>query len=141
MNDGCHDNDKIAGEAGRAEDGTFAKGASGNLAGRPLGARTRFSESFMQDVLAEWQEHGRQALIDFREGNAENFVKLMASLLPKNVNLKVNELDDLTDEQLMRQLAAVRQDLARAGIDPLAGADGPQAPGSTLLLPALSEAG
>jgi hypothetical protein len=39
----------------------------------------------------------------------EAYLKVIASLLPKNVNLNHGHLDDLTDDQLMRKLAMLTE--------------------------------
>jgi hypothetical protein len=47
------------------------------------------------------------------------YLKIVAGLLPKDVNLKVSNLDDLTDEQLLNKLNSLtemaRPLLARVG--------------------------
>ena len=49
----------------------------------------------------------------------QDFLKVVAGLLPKDVNLKVSNLDDLTDEQLLNNLNSLtemaRPLLARVG--------------------------
>jgi hypothetical protein len=52
-----------------------------------------------------------------REKNPGDYVKVVAATLPKELNVKVSELDELTDEQLARQLAAIGSKLAAAGFD------------------------
>jgi len=113
----------------------------GNPQGRPLGARTKLSDAFLKDILAAWQHHGTKAIATFVKDRPHDFVKLVASILPRHFNVKVNEFDELTDEQLIRQVAAVREELARAGVVPVAGGVEPAAPEPSLLLPALPEAG
>ena len=112
-----------------------------NPHGRPLGARTKLSDAFLKDVLTAWEQCGKAAIEKFVDDRPHEFVKLVASILPRHFNVKVNELDELTDEQLLRELAAVRAELARAGIDPLTGGPAETAGEPTLLLPALSQAG
>jgi hypothetical protein len=112
----------------------------GNPHGRPLGARTKLSDAFLKDMLAAWEQCGTKAIETFVEERPHEFVKLVASILPRHFNVKVNEFDELTDEQLLRQVAIVREELARAGIDPISGGAAPEAPESTLFLSALPEA-
>jgi hypothetical protein len=40
----------------------WVQGRSGNLAGRPVGARGRFSQRFIADLTDAWEEHGAAAL-------------------------------------------------------------------------------
>ncbi len=95
----------------------FKPGQSGNPAGRPKGSRVKLGEQFLSDLMADWDEHGAQAIKDMREEKPGDYVKVVAATLPKELNVKVSEIDELTDEQLARQLAAIASQLARAGIE------------------------
>lgn len=92
-------------------------GQSGNPAGRPKGARTKLGEEFLQDMLTDWKAHGIEVIEKVRAEKPDQYLKVVASVLPKELNVKVSELDDLTDDQLARQLAAIASQLANAGID------------------------
>lgn len=85
--------------------------------GRPKGARAKLGEEFLQDMLADWKEHGAKVIADVRLDKPDQYLKVVASVLPKELNVKVSELDDLTDDQLARQLAAIATQLANAGIN------------------------
>jgi hypothetical protein len=115
----------------------FKPGQSGNPAGRPKGSRVRLGEQFLSDVLDDWGSHGKQAIIDMREKNPGDYVKMVAATLPKELNVKVSELDELTDEQIARQLASVAAQLAAAGFDLGAGAGATETPQPTGGLPTL----
>ena len=106
-----------------------------NPLGRPLGGRTRLSEAFLKDIVADWEGHGAKAIKDFREERPHDYVKLVASLLPKNFNIKVNELDDLTDEQLQQQYDAVVAEIERIERAEREGKDPEAVAEPTLLLP------
>jgi hypothetical protein len=92
-------------------------GQSGNPAGRPRGSRVKLGEAFLSDLMADWEEHGTTAVKAMREKSPGDYVKVVAATLPKELNVKVSELDELSDEQLARQLASLASQLARAGID------------------------
>lgn len=85
--------------------------------GRPKGSRVKLGEQFLSDVMADWEINGVKAIADMREKNPADYVKVVAATLPKELNVKVSEIDELTDDQLARQLAALASQLARAGID------------------------
>jgi hypothetical protein len=80
--------------------------------GRPKGSRNKLGEAFIEDLYADWQEHGQQALKDCREQNPAAYVKTVANLLPKDINLNVNVAEQLTDDEIAVGLDAVRAAIA-----------------------------
>jgi len=83
--------------------------------GRPKGSRNKLGEEFLQDMLADWTKHGKVVIEAVRTDRPEQYLKVVASILPKEMNLRVNDFDDLTDDQLARQLASIATQLANAG--------------------------
>jgi hypothetical protein len=91
----------------------WQKGQSGNPAGRPKGSRVKLSEQFLSDVLVEWESHGAVAISDMREKNPGDFCKMVASLLPRDVNLNLtNDLSELSDDELLGQLRDLTASIA-----------------------------
>jgi len=84
--------------------------------GRPKRARNKLAENFLADMLADWEKHGVAAIEHVRENDTTQYLKVVAGILPKELNVKVNDFDDLTDDQLARQFAAIASQLARAGV-------------------------
>lgn len=85
-----------------------------NPNGRPKGSRNKFAEEFLKDFLADWEKNGKKAIKDCRNEDPVAYVKIAASLLPKDFNLNVtNEkeldkvLDQFTDDELRDGLAAI----------------------------------
>ena len=64
-------------------------GESGNPAGRPKGSRNKLSEEFIAEVYADWCEHGAAAIQTVRETRPDVYVKVVASLLPRQVQAEV----------------------------------------------------
>ena len=85
-------------------DHLWRPGQSGNLAGRPKGSRNRLSEDFVAALYDDFQNHGSAAIAACRAEKPEVYLRVIASLLPKDVNLTTRPLDDLSDDQLLRRL-------------------------------------
>jgi hypothetical protein len=69
--------------------GRFIPGNSG-FGGRPKGSRNKLGEAFIQDLAECWQEHGAEALRRCATEEPAAFVRVIASLLPKDVNLNLS---------------------------------------------------
>ncbi len=85
-------------------------GQSGNPAGKPKGARNRLGEAFLEALASDFDQFGVAAIIAVRTERPHEYLKVVASILPKDINLKVDPLDDISDAELdqrLRQLASL----------------------------------
>jgi hypothetical protein len=79
----------VAISEGRDQKGRFQQGNTGNLNGRPRGARNKLGEAFLEDLRDSWNEVGAIALRRCAEEDPAAYCRIVASLLPKDINLNV----------------------------------------------------
>lgn len=65
--------------------------------GRPRGARSKLGEAFLQSLLADFTEHGVKAITDMRDKNPGDYVKVVASILPKELDAGENTINILSE--------------------------------------------
>lgn len=83
--------------------GRFLPGNSGG-GGRPKGARNILGEAFLTALQVDFAEHGVAAIQAVRADKPDQYLKVIASLMPKELNVNVNELDNLSDDQLIARI-------------------------------------
>lgn len=76
---------------------------------------SRLTEAFLQDVLADWEAHGTAAIACARAERPHDYLKLVTALLPKESKVKVDTLEELSDNQLAEQLARLVARIAATG--------------------------
>jgi hypothetical protein len=105
----------------RDEKGGFLTGTKPGP-GRPRGSRAKLGEDFLRDLHEAWQAKGKQAIANVVEERPHEFLKVVAGLLPKDINIKVDQLSEIDDSELAACLASLRAladtcsaEIARAG--------------------------
>ena len=86
----------------------YANLKPGQSPGRPLGSRNKLSEKFLQTIHDDFLKHGVAAIEKVREDNPGIYLRVIASLIPKELHIKDESLEDLPDNELFDLLAAVR---------------------------------
>lgn len=69
----------------------FIKGQSGNPKGRPLGSKHKLSESFLKALSDDFEVHGVDAIIKVRSEKPDAYLRIVADLVPKDVNITVEQ--------------------------------------------------
>ena len=63
----------------------------------PTSPRNRLGEEFISALAQDFAKHGAAVIERVRQEKPAGYLKVVASLLPKDVNLNVRPLDDLSD--------------------------------------------
>jgi hypothetical protein len=83
---------------------------------RPLAAQRHLAMSFMAVVAVDFERHGAGTLAELRRGNPTNYLRIVASLLPKDLDDE-NLLDKVSDEELFDVIVQLRAHSAHPGED------------------------
>lgn len=67
----------------------FKPGVSGNPAGRPRGARSKFSDSFISDLHTLWERRGLEVLERVAQDDPSTLLRVCGALMPKDISLSV----------------------------------------------------
>lgn len=86
-------------------------GETRNPGGKPTASRNRLTGDFVAKLAADFELHGKKAIVDAREKDPMGYVKTIASLLPKELEI-TRPLGELSDSEL----TAIAERL-RSGLD------------------------
>lgn len=91
----------------------FKPGQSPNPGGKPIGARNRLQGEFMRALSEDFAAHGKAAIAQCRIEKPDVYIKVIASLIPKELAIS-RPLADLTDDELDKGIALLRENLIAA---------------------------
>ena len=79
----------------------FKPGQSGNPAGKPKGAKNKLTEAFWRDFAEAWKARGRAALEEVANKDPATFIRVAASLMPKELDIAGNVQHILADRPVL----------------------------------------
>jgi hypothetical protein len=86
----------------------WGPGQSGNPAGRPKGSRNRLGGAFVSDLYADWQQHGPAVIEQVRLSRPNDYLRVVASLVPREVEVEGWSIQELSDEALLDLIVALQ---------------------------------
>jgi len=96
----------------------FKRGQSGNPKSRPKGSRNKLSEKFFRDLCDAWQAFGKPALMTAAWTHPVEFVRMVASLIPRKLEATATITERMSDAQLEAIIArGIEGDLDPAATD------------------------
>ena len=93
----------------------WPKGVSGNPGGSTKGYRKTLQGDFLRELAADFGKHGAEAIRQAREDDPLGYVRTIAALMPKEVEL-VRPLEALSDDELSAIAEQLRSALGAGGI-------------------------
>ena len=82
-------NGTVTGEVGPGKPPVEHQFKPGNP-GRPKGARSKLGEAFLEALLEDFTEHGVAAIVKVRDEKPDQYLKVVASILPKEIQAEVS---------------------------------------------------
>ena len=86
----------------------FKPGQSGNPKGKPKGSKHKLSESFISALCHDFEEHGETVIQEVRLDKPADYLKIIASIVPKELTVNNVTTEDMSDEDLIERLDQVR---------------------------------
>ena len=83
-------------------------------AGRAKGAKNRLSHAFLTALADDFEQHGVDALKITRIERPVDYIKVVAGLMPRELEIMDSRLADLSDEELDVFIAKLRAQLRGA---------------------------
>jgi hypothetical protein len=89
----------------------FQKGNnySNGTGGRPLGSRNKLCKAMLEDLAADWREGGVSALKMMRMERPAEYVRVMVSILPKELIFENSAVSELGDDELDQMITMLRE--------------------------------
>jgi hypothetical protein len=91
----------------------FEKGMP-KIGGRTRGVKNRLSHAFLTALADDFEQHGVEALKIARIERPVDYIKVVAGLMPRELEIMDSRLTDLSDEELDVFIAKLRAQLRGA---------------------------
>src|SRR5262245_6372969 len=76
--------------------------------GRPRGSRNRLRGGFLADLAADWEAHGAEVIRIVRMEEPATYLKIVASLMPREMTIE-SVVTDMRDDELDELIEVLRE--------------------------------
>ena len=83
----------------------------GGSTGRPKGSKNRLNWAFVTALAQDFEEHGIETIRICRVEKPNEYLKIVAGLMPREFTLEDNRLGELSDDELDAVIEYARQRL------------------------------
>ncbi|WP_292406845.1 hypothetical protein [Mesorhizobium sp.] len=88
--------------------------------GRPKRAKKTLADGFLEAIRADFRAHGAGVIAEVRAEKPDQYLKIVLSVLPKDLGANINTLDGLSDDEIRQRIrgleAVLRPFLAKPGL-------------------------
>lgn len=88
--------------------------------GRPKRAKKTLADGFLEAIRADFRAHGAGVIAEVRTEKPDQYLKIVLSVLPKDLHLNINSLEALSDDEIRQRIrgleAVLRPFLERPGL-------------------------
>ncbi len=87
--------------------------------GRPKRTKKTLADGFLEAIRADFRAHGAGVIAEVRAEKPDQYLKIVLSVLPKDLHANINTLDGLSDDEIRQRIrgleAVLRPFLGKPG--------------------------
>src|SRR6516165_9051966 len=87
----------------------YSYGTPGKPGGRPAGSRNRLTGAFLNKLADDFEQHGDAVIRIARIEKPVEYLKIVASILPRELAINDAKLGDMSEEEVAALLETVRE--------------------------------
>src|SRR5262249_48522221 len=95
----------------------FQPGNDGHGGGRRAGARNKLQTTLLEALAADFEQHGAGVIRIARVEKPVEYLKVIVSVLPKELIVEQSQLADLSDEELAAHISLLQRMQMRAAAE------------------------
>jgi hypothetical protein len=79
--------------------------------GRTRGVKNRLSHAFLQALADDFEKHGREAIMICRVEKPNEYLRVIAHLMPRELEISHNPIEVISDDELIAYIEHIRLQL------------------------------